>query len=223
MRELCSKRTNFVWQTSLTRNLPLEYNFGNGGFMLKRLAPFLPLFLVIACAPDISDPNIQSAVIHSLTATMWTPVPPSLTPTPEPNTSKIVEILNNIMVGTDPLLETIDAKFSVIDTQILLNEITQEAVILRISVDCEWVYSDSCTPEATFVKLVKAFSVNEKVIQNIGAQVPTTVHTVEVLTYDRMKASGLIAITWGDLVDYSYGKINGNQLGSRIIRQAATP
>jgi hypothetical protein len=189
MRELCSKRTNFVWQ----------------------------------CAPDISDPNIQSAVIHSLTATMWTPVPPSLTPTPEPNTSKIVEILNNIMVGTDPLLETIDAKFSVIDTQILLNEITQEAVILRISVDCEWVYSDSCTPEATFVKLVKAFSVNEKVIQNIGAQVPTTVHTVEVLTYDRMKASGLIAITWGDLVDYSYGKINGNQLGSRIIRQAATP
>jgi hypothetical protein len=191
--------------------------------MLKRLAPFLPLFLVIACVPDISDPNIQSAVINSLTATMWTPVPPSVTPTPEPNTAKIVEILNNIMVGTDPLLETIDAKFSVIDTQILLNEITQEAVILRISVDCEWVYSDSCTPEATFVKLVKAFSVNEKVIQNISGQVPTTVHTVEVLAFDRMKASGMIAITWGDLVDYSYGKINGNQLGSRIIRQAATP
>jgi hypothetical protein len=191
--------------------------------MIKQLVPFLPLILVLACAPDISDPNIQSAVISSLTATMWTPVPPSVTPTPEPNTSKIVEILNNIMVGTDPLLETVDAKFSVIDTQVLLNETTQEATILRISVDCGWVYSDSCTPEATFVKLIRAFSVNEKVIQNIGNQVPATVHTVEVLAYDRMKPTGLIAITWNDLVDYSYGKINGNQLGSRIIRQAATP
>src|SRR5689334_4760213 len=146
--------------------------------MLKRLAPFLPLFLVIACAPDISDPNVQSAVIGSLTATVWTPVPPSLTPTPEPNTSKVVEILNNIIVGTDPLLETIDAKFSVIDAQIFLNGATQEATTIRISVDCEWVYSDSCTAEATFVKLIKAFSVNEKVIEHIGAQIPPTIHTV---------------------------------------------
>jgi hypothetical protein len=223
MREVSGKRMNFVWQTSLTRNLGLGYNLGNGGFMIKQLVPFLPLFLVLACAPDISDPNIRSAVIGSLTATMWTPVPPSLTPTPEPNTSKIVEILNNIMVGTDPLLETVDAKFSVIDVQVLLNETTQEAGILRISVDCEWVYSDSCTPEATFVKLIRAFSVNEKVIQNIGSQVPATVHTLEVLAFDSMKSTGLIAITWNDLVDYSYGKINGNQLGSRIIRQAAAP
>jgi hypothetical protein len=223
MREMCSKRMKVVWQTLLTCNLRLEYNLGNGGFMLKRLAPFLPVLLAIACAPDLSDPNIQSAVLSSLTATMWTPVPPSLTPTPEPNTSKIVEILNNIMVGTDPLLETVDAKFSVVDAQILLNESTKEATTIRISVDCEWIYSDSCTPEATFVKLIRAFSVNEKIIQHISDQVPATVHTLEVLTLDRMNASGLIAITWIDLVDYSYGRINGNQLGSRIIRQAATP
>jgi hypothetical protein len=212
-----------VWQTALTRNLRVEYNIGNGGFMLKHLAPFLPLFLVIACAPDISDPNIQSAVIGSLTATMWTPVPASLTPTPEPNTSKIVEILNSVMVGTDPLLETVDAKFSVIDVQVALNDTTQVATTLRIYVNCDWVYSDSCTPEATFVKLIRTFSVNDKVIGHIAKQVPATVRTVEVLTFDHMNASGSIAITWNDLVDYSYGKINGNQLGSRIIRQAATP
>jgi hypothetical protein len=222
MRGVWSKRIKVVWQTLLTRNLPLEYNLGNGGFMLKRLVPFLPVLLVIACAPDLSDPNLQSAVINSLTATMWTPVPPTLTPTPEPNTSKIVEILNNVMVGTDPLVETIDAKFVVIDAQIVLNEITQEATTLRISVDCEWVYSDSCTAESTFVKLMRAFG-NDKVIKHIAAQTPSTIHSFEMLAFDRMKPAGVITINWNDLIDYSFGKINGNQLGSRIIRQAATP
>ena len=223
MRGVCSKRIKVVWQTLLTRGLRLEYNLGNGGFMLKRLAPFLPVLLVIACAPDLSDPNLQSAVLSSLTATMWTPIPPTLTPTPEPNTSRIVEILNNAMVGTDPLLETIDAKFIVIDAQIVLNEITQEAAMLRISVDCEWVYSDSCTAESTFVKLMRAFSGNDKVIQYIAAQTPSTIHSFEMLAFDRMKPAGVITINWNDLIDYSFGKINGNQLGSRIIRQAATP
>lgn len=191
--------------------------------MLKRFVPFLPVLLAIACAPDLSDPNLQSAVLSSLTATMWTPVPPTLTPTPEPNTSRIVEILNHALVGTDPLLETIDAKFIVIDAQIVLNETTQEAATLRLSVDCEWVYSDSCTTESTFVKLMRAFSVNDKVIKYIAAQTPTTIHSFEMLAFDRMKPTGMITIHWNDLIDYSFGKINGNQLGSRIIRQAATP
>ncbi len=191
--------------------------------MLKRILPFLPLMLIVACVPDISDPNIQAAVIQSLTATVWTPVPASLTPTPEPNTSKIVEILNSSMVGTDPLLETVDAKFSVIDAQVIFNDATQQATTIRLSVDCEWIFSDSCTPETTFVKLMRAFTANEHVIEAIAGQIPSTVHTVEVLAFDHMRASGIIAITWGDLVEYSYGKINGNQLGSRIIRQAATP
>lgn len=191
--------------------------------MLKRLAPFLPVLLVMACAADISDPNVQSAVISSLTATMWTPIPPSQTPTLQPNTSKIVEILNSVMIGTDPLSETMDAKFSVIDAQVLLNESTKEAVSIRISVDCEWIFSDSCTPESTFVKLMRAISANEKVSGKIAGQIPLTVHTFEMLAYEGMKPSGLIALNWIDIMDFSYGKINGNQLGSRIIRQAATP
>jgi hypothetical protein len=207
----------------LTRNFQVEYNFTNGGFMSKRILSFLPLILIVACAPDISDPNIQAAVIQSLTATLWTPVPPSLTPTPEPNTSRIVEILNGSMVGSDPLPETVDAKFSVIDAQVLLNEATQEAGTIRISVDCEWIFSDSCTPEATFVKLIQAFTINDKVIERIAKQMPPTVHTLEMLAFDHMEASGLITINWSDLVDYSCGRINGNQLGSRIIRQTVAP
>lgn len=191
--------------------------------MSKRILPFLPFILIVACAPDLSDPNIQAAVIQSLTATVWTPIPPSQTPTPEPNTSKIVEILNGVMVGSDPLPETVDAKFSVIDVQVVLNEVTQEAGTIRISVDCEWIFSDSCTPEVTFVKLIQAFTINDKVIERITNQMPPTVHTLEMLAFDHMQASGLITINWNDLVDYSCGRINGNQLGSRIIRQAASP
>jgi hypothetical protein len=191
--------------------------------MLKRLLPFLPLILIIACAPDISDPSLQLAVIGSLTATVWTPVPPTLTPTPMPNTTKIVEVLNGAMVGTDPLQETMVAKFSVMDAQVILNETTQEATVIRISVDCEWVFSDSCTPESTFVKLMKAISSDDKMIERVANQVPTTVHTFEMLSFDRMKLNGVITISWSDVLDFSYGKINGNQLGSRIVHQAAMP
>ena len=191
--------------------------------MLKRILPFLPFILIIACAPDISDPNIQLAVINSLTATMWTPVPPTFTPTPEPNTSKIVEVLNGVMVGTDPLQETIVAKFSVIDAQVILNGVTQEATVISIHVDCEWVFSDSCTPESTFVALMRAVSSNDKTIERISGQIPPTVHTFEVLSFDRMKLNGAITMAWSDVLDFSRGKINGNQLGSRIIHQAAIP
>lgn len=191
--------------------------------MLKRLLPVLPLIFIIACAPDLSDPKVQSAVIGSLTATMWTPVPPTLTPTPQPNTAKIVEVLNGALVGTDPLMETLDARFMVIDAQVLLNASTKEATVLSIRVDCEWVFSDSCTPESTFVKLIKAISSNEKMIERIANQIPTTVHSFEMLAFDRMRPNGVITIAWKDVIDFSNGKINGNQLGSRIIHQAAMP
>lgn len=127
------------------------------------------------------------------------------------------------MVGTDPLLETVDAKFIVIDARVLLNGYTKEATVISIHVDCEWVYSDSCTAESTFVKLMKAISADDKMIERVAGQIPTTVHTFEMLAFDRMKPNGVITIPWNDVLDFSRGKINGNQLGSRIIHQAASP
>jgi len=60
--------------------------------MFKRLLPFLPMLVFVACTSDISSPDIQTAVIQSLTATMWTLTPVPLTATPEPNTGRIVDI-----------------------------------------------------------------------------------------------------------------------------------
>lgn len=191
--------------------------------MIKRVLPAIPLFILIACAPDISDPSVQAAVINSLTATVWTPTPITPSATPEPNTRKIVDILNNVMVGTDPLMETIVAKHSVIDAQVIMDPSTRQATFLQIHVDCEWVYTDGCTPETTFTVLMKAFVVNDKVMGKVQDQIPPTIQTLEVVTFDRMTQTSIIHIAWKDVWDFAEGRINGNQLGSRMMRLAGSP
>lgn len=188
--------------------------------MLKRVIPILPFIVLVACAPDLTDPNIQAAVIHSLTATSWTPTPITPSATPQPNTTQIVEVLNEAMIGTDPLTETIVAKYSVIDTQVIIDATSQQATILRIHVDCEWVFSDACTPESTLVVLMNALS---KVIERVSNQIPTTITTLEMLAFDQMLATSTIAIGWNDVLAFAFGEINGNQLGSRILRMTSLP
>lgn len=178
---------------------------------------------MIACSPNIADPQVQAAVINSLTATVWTPTPVTPSATPQPNTGKIVDILNGVIVGADPLGETILARYSVIDAQVLLDPSTQQALLLRIHVDCEWVYSDSCTPESTFVVLMYALTANNKIMGRIQEQIPSTIQTLEMVAFDRMVQTGVIHISWGDVWYFADGNINGNQLGSRMVRLAATP
>lgn len=190
---------------------------------MKRALPFLPLIVLIACSPDIADPQVQAAVINSLTATVWTPTPVTPTATPRPDTAKIVDILNGVIVGADPLGETIQAKYSVIDAQVILDAPTGQTLLLQIHLDCQWIYSDSCTPESTFVVLMYALSEHEKVMGRIQDQLPPTVETLEVVTFERMVQTGVIHVAWGDAWDFVEGNINGNQLGSRMLRLAATP
>ena len=127
------------------------------------------------------------------------------------------------MLGADPLGETIDAKFSVIDAQIVLDDVTQQATILRVHVECEWVFSDSCTPEQTFVVLMRALTINEKVLEKISPQIPPTVHTLQMVAFDRMVQTGMVVSSWDDVMDYAAGRISGNQLGSRITRLVTDP
>ena len=190
--------------------------------MLRRLLPFLLLLLilVVACMPDLSDPEIQHAVIQTLTATAWTPTPSA---TPAPNTSGIVDILNNAMIGSDPLEETIDAKFSVVDSQVLLDESTKQALTLQIDVDCEWVFSDGCTPEESFVVLMRAFRANGRIFKKICDDIPPTILRLHVVTFDHMVRRGMLAASWDDVTEYVAGGINGNQFGSRTVRITGTP
>ena len=188
--------------------------------MLKRLLPFSLLVLLIACSPDLSDPEIQHAVIQTLTVTAWTPTPSA---TPAPNTSGIVDILNNAMIGSDPLEETIDARFSVLDSQVLLDESTKQALTLQIDVDCEWVFSDRCTPEGSFVVLMHALRANGKIFQKICGDIPSTIRSLHVVTFDRMVRRGMLAASWDDVTEYVAGNINGNQFGSRTVQITSAP
>lgn len=188
--------------------------------MLKRILPFVPLiFILIACSIDgqLGPADVQ-ALIHTLTATMWTPLPTTPTATPEPKTGRIVDALNSVLIGADPLGETIAAKYSVIDVLVVTEPPNNLSGILRIHVDCEWIYSDSCTLEDSFVRVMNVLRTNDKVKERISENVPLTTHTLQVVAFDRMIQKGMIAVPWQDASDYMNEKINGNQLGARIVR-----
>jgi hypothetical protein len=127
------------------------------------------------------------------------------------------------MIGSDPLTETVVAKYSVIDAQVIMDVTTQQATILRIHIDCEWIFSDSCTPESTFVVLMNTFSTNDKVMERVINQIPTTITTLEILAFDQMIPTNILTIAWSDVLAFTFGEINGNQLGSRILRITASP
>jgi hypothetical protein len=188
--------------------------------MPKRLLPLLPLILLIACVPNLSDPQLQREVLQTLTATAWTPTP---TATPEPNTSGVVEVLNSAMFDSDPLEETIDARFSVLDSHVLLDKSMQRSQTLQIDVDCEWIFSDSCTPEGSFVALMRAFRANSRVFKDICDDIPSTIRILQVVTFDRMARRGTLGAAWQDVTAYVTGQINGTQFGSRIGQIASAP
>ncbi len=188
--------------------------------MPKRALPFFPLVVMTAlgaCA-QIPDTGISSrevtAVIQSMTATMWTPTP---SPTPRPNTLTIINVLNNEIIDSDPLAETIDAKFNVLDVRFPLDNGSGQIQTMQIDVECEWVFADSCTPQASFVHLMDGFVGDGKVISKILAQVPASVQSMEVACFNHMVANGRIVASWEDVLDFATHKINGNQLGARIM------
>ncbi len=187
--------------------------------MSKRALPFIPLLVMAAlgaCA-QIPDTGISSrqvtAVIQSMTATMWTPTP---SPTPRPNTLTIINALNGTIIDSDPLAETIDAKFSVLDVRFPVDAASGQILVMQIDVECEWIFADSCTPEASFVHVMGGLAGDEKMVSKIAAQVPATVQSVEVTTFNHMVANGRIMANWGDVLDFARRKINGNQLGARV-------
>jgi hypothetical protein len=180
---------------------------------LKRYLPLLPLIVLLACATQAPDMTLPEA-IQTLTATVWTP---TVTVTPIPNTANLVDTLNSHLVGTDPLAETVDAKYYVIDIQFAPDE-KKNLVTLRVNVECECVYSACCTNERTFVQLMRALVANPKTLEKIQSELPITLRDVQVVAFEHMQQKGTIQVLWADVLQYAGGQINGNQLGSRIVR-----
>ncbi len=185
----------------------------------KRALPFFPLvaILVIGACTQSPGNGISSQqvtfVIQSMTATMWTPTP---SPTPRPNTLTIVNALNSAMIDSDPLAETIAAKFNVLDVRFPVDGGTGQVLTMQIDVECEWIFSDSCTPEESFVHLMQGFVEDDKVMSKVAAQVPASVTLIQVTTFNHRIANGTIVASWQDVLDFAARRINGNQLGARI-------
>jgi hypothetical protein len=115
------------------------------------------------------------------------------------------------------LSETVDAKYYVTDLRFTLDD-QNNLVALRVHVECECVYSSCCTNERTFVQLIRAIVANQKTISQIQAQMPATLRDIHVVSFEQMQEKGIIMVLWSDVLLYAAGQINGNQLGSRIVR-----
>ena len=114
---------------------------------MKRFLVIIPIFLFIVLAACEGDGSVSSSlgtkVAQTQTATMWTPAPVTPTPTHIPNTSVIVNALNDVLRGGDALGETLDAKFYVRDVEFDPSGDTAVKNKIKISVECDWVFKSS--------------------------------------------------------------------------------
>ncbi len=172
---------------------------------------FFIFFALVSCSDDLSTAQMENAV-KTLTATV---LPPTFTSTPDPDESAIVMLLNRgLEQTTDPLSQTIDARYQVLDASFPLGA-DQVPSTFRIDVRCECVNGTSCcTLERTFIVLTQAMKPG---IAKIAQQVPATVMDTQVVSLDHSTQIGMIVVSWRDLLDYFRGAINGFQLGSRVI------
>ena len=189
---------------------------------MKRFFVAIPIFLFIflgACGvpSDQLDPRVSTFVVQTQTATMWTPTPITPTPTSVPKEAAIVEALNGVLRGADPLEEVLDAKFYITDIGFDANGYPSLTTTIRVHVECEWILERSCTTERAFVVLMHAFE-REGVRKKIIEQIPATIEFVQVMAFDHLSHIGTMEIRWQDVLAFANGDITGDQLAVRVTR-----
>jgi len=172
------------------------------------------LIWLAACGNDLTSAQLTMAV-QTLTAAAYTPTPTS---TPDPDESAIVILLNRgLAETTDPLSQTIDARYQVVDAIFSLG-VDGTPNTFRIDVRCDCSSDASCcTLERTFVVVTTAMKVGA---EKIGRQVPNTVTSLQVVCFDHATQTGMMVASWPDMVAYFTGGINGFQLGARVFKLA---
>jgi hypothetical protein len=189
---------------------------------VKRFLVVIPVFLFIflgACGVPGNqiDPRAITLVVQTLTATMWTPTPVTPSPTSVPKEVVVVNTLNGVLRGADPLGEAIDAKFYIIDVGFEASGNPPVLLTMRVHVECEWILKPSCTAERAFVVLMHAFE-RDGVRNKIIEQIPATIEWVQVMVFDHLSHIGTIAVRWQDIVAFASKDISGDQLAARVNR-----
>jgi hypothetical protein len=190
--------------------------------IVKRFFAVIPIILFIllgACgaAGNVVSPDVGTFVAQTQTATMWTPTPTVPSPTSVPKEAVIVDALNGVLRGGDPLEEAIDAKFYITDIGFDTSGNPPIIITMRVHVECEWVLKPTCTTERAFVVLMHALE-REGVRKKIIEQIPITIEFVQVTALDHMSQIGIIEIRWQDVLAFTNGEITGDQLAARVNR-----
>lgn len=176
--------------------------------------PFLLFILLNACVDTsaVISPVIGTAVGETQTATMWTP---TITLTPDPNESKLVEWLNAELSGVDALEQILDASYQVQDV-LFPPASSGSSIVFRVDIRCQCaVNTQCCVPERVFVM---ALSAMKNRADKIVAQVPPNVSELKVVCFDNGQYIAVEAALWQDVKSYLLKEINGYQFGSRVYR-----
>jgi len=190
---------------------------------MKRFLVVIPFFLSVlfgACYTPVGTipPSIGTLVARTQTATMWTPIPVTPSATLVPNEAVILKALKDgLRQRTDPLVETLDAKFSIVDISFDQNGKLPIATMI-VQVDCEWIKEPSCTKERAFVTLANAFAgIKDDVRKKMMKQIPKTIDVVQVRAFDHMTQIGIVEVSWECLLQFADGDITGEQLAARVV------
>jgi hypothetical protein len=176
--------------------------------------PFLLFLLLNACGniPSVVSPIIGTAVGETQTAAIWTP---TITSTPDPNESKIVEWLNAELSGVDALEQILDASYQVQDV-LFPPASSGTSIVFRVDIRCQCaVNTGCCVPERIFVTTLAAMKNRaDKILE----QVPPNVSELKVVCFDNGVKIAVEAALWPDAKSYLLKEINGYQFGSRVYR-----
>lgn len=188
--------------------------------IVKKLFLVIPVCLLLvlgACdavgSPKL-DPSLIAFVAQTQTATSWTPTPVTPSPTPVPKQAVIVNALNDVLRGADPLAEALDAKFSVTDVAFIMEGKPSVTTKVQVNVECEWIFKSSCTVERAFVVLLHVLE-KDGVRKKVVEQIPQTVKALQVRALDHMNQVGVVEISWKNLLAFADGEITGDQLAAR--------
>lgn len=176
--------------------------------------PIVLFILLNACvnAPTGIPPVQGTAVGQTQTAAVWTP---TITSTPDPNESKIVEWLNAELASADSLEQILDASYQVQDV-LFPFALSGSSTIFRVDIRCQCaVNTQCCVPERIFVATLLAM---KNRADKIVGQVPGDVSELKVVCFNNGLNIAVIGALWQDVKAYLQTEINGYQFGSRVYR-----
>ena len=186
---------------------------------MKRLFPFIPIFLLLlinSCAvvPSIGSDPVATGIAGTYIALTRTAAP---TPTYNPHISEMENWLDNDLSTVSPLGRSMDAQYHVIKVS-FTNVPDSSNLIFRVDVGCLCIKStECCIPERTFVALMEAMKRNPNLINVPGGVTEVVVVCSEFQSGEQI---GAISATWTDTYNFLHDYINGEQLSANTTRIA---